>query len=390
MSEDRVAITGIGEVPTGIFPERSALSAAVEAAAEAIENANVNQNEIDMMIVSNSFFDSVFNAELLTGILAEELGLQNSIKIHYQTSSGGSTSSNHLFNAMNAIKSGNAGTVLCVQSEKWGSSFPEKWMDSLAIMGTNGEFEVPFGINFNGMVGLFTERYMHETGTTKEQLASVCVSQRKWAELNPHAMFRKPLTIKEVIDSKMVASPLHALECNVLADGAHAFVVTSEERAKDTCSNPVFVLGKGSIITHHSSSQCSDITRFGWKEAATQAFNEAQITCNDVDIVEIYDSYPVFNLIVLEETGFCNRGEAGEFVLQGNTWPNGCLPMTTNGGMLSQGHTGTGGGFAVLLEAVRQLKGQADERQVKEAKVAMSTSTGGSYVDAYVTLLGRE
>ena len=263
-------------------------------------------------------------------------------------------------------------------------------IDVFSTLGIPEEWERPFGQHFSSIAALTMRRYMQETATTAEQVASVCVALRKWAELNPNAMYRKPLTVEEVLASKMLSSPLHAKESNVLADGASAFVVTRAERAPDVTDSPVYLLGVGGRVSHYSLTQEADMTRFGYAEAARDAFTMAGITARDVDIAEIYDSYPVFNLIALEELGFVERGGAGAFVAEGNTWPGGRLPMTTNGGMLSQGHTGAGGGVAILVEAIRQLMGKAGRRQVPDAKIAVETGTGGSYMDAQVLVLGRE
>ncbi|MGB9846936.1 MAG: thiolase family protein, partial [Desulfotomaculales bacterium] len=162
------------------------------------------------------------------------------------------------------------------------------------------------------------------------------------------------------------------------------------ERAKELTDRPVYLLGEGSRVTHFALSQEPDMTRFAWAEAAEEAYRKAGLSPEDIDVAEIYDSYPVFQLIGLEELGFCRRGEAGAFVYEGNTWPGGKLPMTTNGGMLSQGHTGAGGGVALMVEAARQLMGKAGERQVRGARFAVVTATGGTYMDSYVTILGTE
>ena len=231
---------------------------------------------------------------------------------------------------------------------------------------------------------------MHETGTTEEQISSVCVALRKWAELNPHAMFRKPLTVEEVMASKVLSEPLHAKQSNMLADGASAFVVTRAEAAADLTDSPCYVLGVGGRVTHYALSQEQDMTRFGYADAGADAYAMAGVDAKDIDVAEIYDSYPVFNLIALEELGLVERGAAGAFVAAGHTWPGGKLPMTTNGGMLSQGHTGAGGGVAVMVEAVRQVMGKGGERQVPKADLVLETSTGGSYMDAQVVILGRE
>jgi acetyl-CoA C-acetyltransferase len=233
-------------------------------------------------------------------------------------------------------------------------------------------------------------RYKYETGCTDEQFAAICVSNRKWAELNPNAFFRKPLTIEEVLSSKMLSTPLRAKMSNMLFDGGSAFIVTSAERARDLTDKPAYVLGEGGIVTHHVYSQEPDLTRFGWSKAAKEAFDEAGITPQDIDVAEIYDSYPIYQLIAFEEIGLCDRGEGGELFIKGDTWPGGRIPCTTDGGMLSKGHIGAGGGVSLLVEAARQLMGKAGERQVEGAKFAVETSTGGTYMDSQITILGTE
>lgn len=387
----KIAIIGIGEVPTGRYPERTALAAALDASVQAIKDAGISKNEIDVIIPTGHLANRRFNTDLIFSVLVEELGLGTTSRVNVQVFAGGASSAMMLKTAAGLINAGMARAVLCVHSEKLGTGMSmQEVIDLFATLGIPSEWETPYGVHFSAVAGLFTTRYMYETGTTAEQIASVCVSNRKWAELNPNAMFRKPLTVEQVLLSKMLSTPLHAFESNVLADGAAAFVVTSAERAKELTATPVYLLGEGSRVTQYCISQATDLTRFGYREAARESFAMAGITTRDVDIVEIYDSYPVIQLIALEEMGFCERGEAGRFVFEGNTWPGGKLPMTTNGGMLSQGHTGGGGGVAVLVEAVRQLMGKAGERQVKGARIAVETATGGTYMDAHVTVLGRE
>ncbi len=387
----KVAIVGTGEVPTGKYPERTALAAAVEASVLAIKDAGIPKNEISVVMPTGHLADRQFNTDLIFSVLIEELGLGSTALGNMQVMAGGASSNAMLKSAAGLINSGMAGAVLCVHSEKLGTGMSgQEVIDLFATLGIPSEWETPYGSHFSAVAGLVTTRYMHETGTTPEQLASVCVSNRKWAELNPNAMFRKPLTVEQVLTSKILSTPLHLFESNYLADGASAFVVTSAERAREITDTPAYLLGEGSRATQYCISQAVDITRFGYHEAARDAYAMAGISVPDVDIVEIYDSYPIFQLIALEEMGFCARGEAGRFVSEGNTWPGGRLPMTTNGGMLSQGHTGAGGGVAILVETVRQLMGKAGERQVKGAKIAVETATGGTYMDAHVTVLGRD
>ncbi len=385
------AVVGIGEVPTGDYPDRSALEAAAEVARLAVRDSGIDKSEIDVIIPTGSIFSRDFNSDLIFGRLVEELGLCGSVHSNLQVMAGGASGSSLAKTAAALVRSGLARNVLCVHADKLKTGLPiDVAIDVFSTLGIPEEWERPYGQHFSSIAALITKRYMHETGTTAEEIASVCVSMRKWAELNPNAMFRKPLTTQEVLASKMLSEPLHAKESNVLADGASAFVVTSTERAADVTDTPVYLLGAGGRVTHYSLTQEHDMTRFGYAEAARDAFSMAGIDVKDVDIAEIYDSYPVFNLIALEEMGFVERGAAGRFVAAGHTWPGGKLPMTTNGGMLSQGHTGAGGGVAVLVEAVRQLMGKAGERQVPNASLAVETGTGGSYMDAQVLVLSNE
>ncbi len=383
------AIVGVGEVPTGKYPQRSAIETAIESARMAIRDAGIHKDEIDTLMPTAALYSGPFNTELVVGRVAEELGLR--VKNNFQVFSGGATSSTMIKIASGLIATGVSECVLGLHADKLGSGLAggQGAIDLFSTAGISNEWEAPYGLHYSAVAGLIMQRYMYETGTTDEQMAAVCVSNRKWAELNPNAMFRKPLTIQEVLESKMLSTPLRAKESNMVADGGAAFVITSAERARKLAPQPAYVLGDGSRVTHFALSQDPDLTRFGYAEAAREAFNEAGLSPADIGLAEIYDSYPVFQLIALEELGFCKRGQAGAFVIAGHTWPGGRLPMTTNGGMLSQGHSGAGGGIAILVEAARQLLGRAGERQVPGARFAVETATGGTYVDAHVTILGN-
>ena len=387
----KTAIVGIGEVPTGKYPERTALESALESAREAILDSGLDKSEIDVVIPAGALFSRRYNTDLIFSLLCEELGLLGTARDNFQVMAGGASSSAMLKTASGLVIAGLARAVLCVHSEKLGTGLPaQEVIDLFSTLGISEEWESVFGSHFSAVAALTSQRYMHETGATPEQLAAVCVSNRKWAELNPNAMFRKALTIDEVLSSKMLSTPLHAKESNMLADGGSAFIVTSAERARDLKGTPVYVLGVGSRVTHYSLSQEADLTRFGYADAAREAYEMAGIGPESIDVAEIYDSYAVYQLIALEECGLIPRGEGGRFVQDRHTWPGGKLPMTTNGGMLSQGHTGVGGGVAVLVEAARQLMGKAGLRQVPNATTALETATGGTYMDSHVTLLSKE
>ncbi len=176
----------------------------------------------------------------------------------------------------------------------------------------------------------------------------------------------------------------------MLFDGGGAFVVTSAERARDLPNKPVYLLGESGVVSHFVYSQEPDLARFGWAKAGREAFAEAGIGPQDCDIAEIYDSYPIYQLITFEELGFAEFGQGGQMFIDGETWPGGSIPTTTEGGMLSKGHIGAGGSVSLMIEAARQLMGKAGERQVPDARFAVETATGGTYFDAQVTVLGTE
>ncbi|MCP4754400.1 MAG: thiolase family protein [Proteobacteria bacterium] len=387
----KVAFVGIGEVPTGRFPETAAIYHAIESAKLAIRDAGINKDDIDYVMPTASLYSPAFNTELVTCRVVEELGLKNCRK-NCQVFSGGSSSSNALSLASGLITSGTAKNILFVHADRLGTGVTsQEGIDLFSTAGISSEWEVPYGQHYSSIAALATTRYKFETGCTDEELSAVCVSNRKWAELNPNAFFnKKSLSIEDVMASKMLSTPLRAKQSNMLFDGGAAFIVSSAENARNLVEKPVYILGEGGIVTHFVYSQEPDIARFGWKKAGKEAFEQAGLTPADIDVAEIYDSYPIYQLITFEELGFCDRGESGKVFANGDTWPGGRIPCTTNGGMLSQGHTGAGGAVALLVEAVRQLMGKAGKRQVEGAKFAVETATGGTYMDAQVTILGTE
>jgi acetyl-CoA C-acetyltransferase len=262
----------------------------------------------------------------------------------------------------------------------------------LSKNGIPGEWELPTGIQFNAIGAMIMRRYMHASGSTAEELASVCVTLRKWANLNENAMFyTKPLTVEQILASRMVADPLHSFECPPMADGACAFVMTSAGVAKKRgISSGVRVAGSGGCVSHYCLSQESDQAVLGWPLAAERAWNQSGWGPKDADIGEIYDSYAAVTAIALEGIGVAEKGEGARWFAAGHGDPGGKLPMNTNGGLLSAGHTGVGGGTALLVEGIRQLLHRAPaKRQVEGCERAIIGGTGGSYMDAQILLLER-
>jgi acetyl-CoA acetyltransferase len=252
-----------------------------------------------------------------------------------------------------------------------------------------GQFEVPFGIPMPiGHYALIAARHMHQFGTTSAQLAEIAVAARTWAQLNPKAWVRDPLTVDDVLASKMISSPLHKLDCCLVTDGGGAIVVTTAERARDAAKSSVRILGAGESHTHWHIAQMPDLTVSAGAVAAREAFGMAGVTPSDVDVLEPYDSFTVTVLVSLEDLGFCAKGEGGSFVEGGRLAPGGSLPAMTMGGGLSYNHPGALG-LLLLVEAVRQVRGEAGERQVPDVEIAVAHGVGGVFSTAGTVVLAR-
>jgi len=223
---------------------------------------------------------------------------------------------------------------------------------------------------------LAASRHMHQYGTTREQLADVAVAARQWALLNPAAWEKKPLTIEGVLNSRMISYPFTVRDCCLVTDGGGAIVLTSADRAKALKKPPAYVLGCGHGVTHMNISSMPDLTVTGALPSGLAAYKMAQLSAKDVDVVELYDAFTINTILFLEDLGFCKKGEGGAFVSGGNIAPKGGLPVNTNGGGLSYCHPGMYG-LLILIEAVRQLRGECGARQVAKHEVAMVHGNGG-------------
>jgi len=236
---------------------------------------------------------------------------------------------------------------------------------------------------------LAASRHMHQFGTTREQLAAVAVAARQWALLNPVAWEKKPLTIAEVLGARMVSYPFTVRDICLVTDGGGAIVLTAPERAKGLKKPPVFVLGCGSAITHANISSMPDLTVTGALQSGQEAYAMAGLAATDIDVVELYDAFTINTILFLEDLGFCPKGEGGRFVEDGHIAPGGGLPVNTNGGGLSYCHPGMYGLF-LLIEAVRQLRGDAGARQVPGAETAIAHGNGGVLSSQSTVILGTQ
>ena len=305
------------------------------------------------------------------------------------TAVGGTSFLLHVRHAAAAIRAGYASTVLITHGES-GRSRVGAARYAQAPSSIQGQFEAPYGVF--GPTTAFTIpalRYMKEYGLTHEQLAYVAVAQRRWAAKNPRAMYRDPITVDDVLASRIVAYPFHLLECCLVTDGGGALVITSADRAGDFPKPAVHVLGTGESSETPVISQMADFTESqAMRQAGQDALAEAGIGTGDVGHLMIYDAFAHLPIYGLEALGFVPKGEAGPFIADGNTEPGGALPMNTNGGGLSYTHTGMYGMFAIQ-EGVRQVRGEA-AAQVDGPEISVVVGNGGMFATSGVLVLGRQ
>ncbi|MCB1006166.1 MAG: hypothetical protein KDB35_18435 [Acidimicrobiales bacterium] len=390
----RAAIVGVADAasPTG---ELDGTTRALEAAMvrEALADAGLALTDVDGVFAGTggTFMHSIE--------LAEYLGIQPRWTDSTQT--GGSSFEVLCEHAAAAIALGRCEVAIITYAATPRSSFKRggpgfgggaQRAAALAagVVPPMVEWELPFGMRTPmGAYALAASRHMAQYGTTSEQLAQIAVSTRRWAARNPRARLQELITIDEVLASPYEATPLHKLECCLVTDGAGAVVLTSAERARDLARPPVLVLGAGTSHTHSMISQMPDLTVTAGTVSGPAAFAQAGIGPDDVDVLETYDSFTITVLLALEDLGFCPKGDGGAFVADDPLGPGGSLPANTNGGGLAYTHPGMYGIF-LLVEAVRQLRGECGDRQVPGAEVAVAHGCGGVLSSTSTIVLGAE
>jgi acetyl-CoA acetyltransferase len=376
----RVAIVGAALSDCGRVDTRSPFELHYQAASRAIADAGLTKADVDGF-ASNGM-------GLLAPVeVAEYLGVFPSWVDG--TGVGGSTWEFMVEHATAAIQAGHAEVVVLVYGSTTRADLKAGRRSANLNFGARGpvQFDVPFGHTVISKYAMATRRHMIEFGTTLEQLAEVAVSTRYNAAFNPDAYYRDPITIDDVLTARMVADPLSKLQCCIRSDGGGAIVLTTEERARDAAKRPVWVLGTGEATSHSTMSQWPDFTESPAARSGRLAFERAGLTPADVDVCELYDAFTSMVVMTFEALGFCGKGEGGPFVADGTMRLGGAMPTNTDGGGLSSCHPGMRGMF-LLVEATKQLRGEAHGRQVPDARIACVNGTGGWFSSAGTALLG--
>jgi len=363
---DRAVIAGAYEHPTRWAPDKTQYQLCAESARGALADAGLRIQDVDGFLTAG-----VGPIGIMT--LAEHLNLTP--RFHDSTNIGGSSFVAHVLHAAAAIAAGLCEVALIVYGSTASSERFAVGTGGLTTGDPPDQFEVPFGPTVLNAYALCAQRHMHEFGTTAEQLAEIAVTMRRHAAMNPAAKYREPITVADVLASRIVSSPLHLLDCCVISDGGGAVVVTSVERARDLPKRPVRILG-GAESLRHTAMGRRDLTEMAAKDSGPRALAMAGVGHDDIDLCMLYDSFTITVLLTLENLGFCKKGEGGAFVSGGRLGLGGALPTNTDGGGLSSNHPGMRGIFLVI-EAVRQLRGECGPRQVADCEIALCHGTGG-------------
>ena len=361
-----IAIAAVGQTPYHKNPDLPTVWYLVEAVRLALANAGIPKDEVDGLAVS-SFLLPPDN----TATVAEQMGME--LKWGFLGAFGGAGHLIGVMRAARAIQDGEAKTVVVVAADAFSVASHHVMMNSFNT--GMRDYLAPYGMG--GTTGLFAmleRRHAYEYGTTRQQLGKIAVVQRANACINPNALFRKPLTLDEYLNARMICDPLRLYDCPLPCGGGEAVVLTTEERARKLRKRPIRVLAGGERTNYRPDQFI--MLESGWSDFASDILSTSGLKHSDIDMVELYDDYPIMAVIQLEDLGFCAKGEGAAFIRsQSFTW-DGSFPLNTSGGQLSVGQAGAAGGSLGLVEALRQLTREAQGRQVKDAKLGLVSGFG--------------
>jgi acetyl-CoA acetyltransferase len=381
----KVAIVGAADTEVGVLPGRTPMELCVEAALKAIADAGLKKSDVDGLLTCNSMAQPLmYHAESMAEYL------QIFPRYCMAVGAGGGTTFTAIHHAASAIATGMADIIVISMADSMRSGLSrEQALQAQASTG-HPEFEQPYGPTVPAYYALIAQAHMAEFGTTAEQLAAIAVSTRQHAARNPAAQMRDLITVDDVLASRMIADPLHLLDCSLVSDGGSAIVMCSAERAADLPHDPVYIMGAGEGHSHEHISAARSLTTSGAKEAGQRAYAMAGMQSSDMDFAQLYDCFTPTVLVELEDLGFCAKGEGGAFVDSGALAPGGALPVNTHGGLLSHSHPGNPGSMFALTESVWQLRHSAGERQVPNARSGLVHAQGGIMSSHTALVLSRE
>ncbi|WLW59919.1 thiolase [Achromobacter aegrifaciens] len=367
----KTAVVGVGQAGLGQARGYTEQEVLAQAAMAAIADAGLSLKDIDGITTCSSL------SPMWAMSVVEYLGIRPTFLD--STMIGGSSYVAHLLPAMHALASGQCNAVLvCYGSTQRTAKFNRADLTRARKSLDPQPYETPYDPPLPvAAYALAASRHMYQYGTTRKQLSEVAVAARKWAQLNPEATMREPLSLADVETARPVCAPFTVRDCCMVSDGAGAFVLTRSDRARDCARKPVYVMGNATAVWNRQVSSMHDLTVTAAFESGKRCYEMAGVSAKDMDLAMLYDAFTINTILFLEDLGFCQKGEGGAFVDDGGIAPGGRLAVNTNGGGLSCVHPGMYGVF-LMVEAVRQLRGECGERQLKDPNLALVHGNGGT------------
>jgi acetyl-CoA C-acetyltransferase len=373
-----VAVIGIGITKFGEIWDKSMRQLGLEAGYQAILDSGITGDDIDALYLGNMSAGLAISQEHIAPLFVDQVGLSqrhiSATRVEAASASGGLAFRHGYL----SVAAGQHDIVVVGGAEKMSDSNPSEVIETQAS-GVDREWEGFFGATLPSLWAMMAKRHMHEFGTTKEQLAQVIVKNHKNAKLNPNAQYRSELKLEVILNAPWVAEPLGVFDCAPASDGAAAVVLCSMDKAKKFCEKPIKIIGSGQAsdtMSLHDRRQITTIDSTVY--AAKRAFEQANKKINDIDIAEVHDSYSISEIIAIEDLGIVEKGKGGSAVEDGLTNFNGEFPVNTSGGLKARGHPPGATGLAQIAEIVTQLRGEAEERQIKDAKLGLTQNLGGT------------
>ena len=383
---DKVGIVGIGLAKFGKRPDATIRELAYEATIPALQDAHISANDVDSVVVGVAG-DEFAGQGSAAAVISDHVGTAG--KPLYRVEAACATGSAGVRTGWALIQSKLASVVLVIGAETMtqvGSS------RATELMSRAGEtrWEYPLGTTFPSYYALMATAHMHQFGTTHEQLSMVSVKNHKYGAMNPYAHFQKEVTLEEAMKSVMICAPLNLYDCCPISDGAAAIVMANEEKAKNLNDTPVWLTALGASSDKMMIAEREDLTCLAaTKIAAQQAYHMSNLTPGDIDVALVHDCFTIAEIMAYEDLGFCEKGEGGKLIQEGQTYIGGQIPVNVDGGLKAKGHPLGATGVAMTVEAVRQLRGEAVKRQVKDAEIALSHNIGETGQYCFVHIYSR-
>ena len=382
----KVAVIGVGITKFGEHWDKSLRDLAIEAGTKALEDAGIRGKDLDAIYLGNMSAGRFIGQEHIGALVSGELGLSiPATRVEGACASGGLA----LRQAVLSILSGQHDIVLAGGAEKMTDLMTTGV--TLTLMGAGDqEWEAYYGVTFPSLYAMIARRHMYEFGTTREQMALVAVKNHRNACLNPIAQFQREIKVEDVLNAPLVADPLTLLDCSPITDGAAAVILCKAELARKFTDTPVYIIASAQASDTLALHDRRSITTLdATVKAAREAYKQAGITAEDVDLAEVHDCFTIAEIIATEDLGFCKKGEGGKLIEEGQTEIGGKIPVNTSGGLKAVGHPVGATGIKQAVEIVLQLRGEAGKRQVDRAEIGLTHNVGGSGATAVIHIFKR-